>query len=120
MFRRPPRSNRTDTLFPSTTPSRSADRVYFPARLVEEALRSAAREVLLAGRTPAHDLHLGGPRVYMGTGGQAVKILDLDGKVRETRLSDNYDIGRLCDTLDHIHFYMRPVDRKSTRLNSSH
>src|SRR3546814_19564572 len=45
----------------------------------------------------------------MGTGGQAVKILDLDGKVRETRLSDNYDIGRLCDTLDHIHFYMRPV-----------
>src|SRR3546814_11076870 len=109
MFRRPPRSNRTDTLFPSTTPSRSADRVYFPARLVEEALRSAAREVLLAGRTPAHDLHLGGPRVYMGTGGQAVKILDLDGKVRETRLSDNYDIGRPCDPLDHLHFYMRPV-----------
>src|SRR3546814_15533262 len=45
----------------------------------------------------------------MGTGGQAVKVLDLDGSVRETRLSDNYDIGRLCDTLDHIHFYMRPV-----------
>ncbi|HEY9549351.1 MAG TPA: trimethylamine methyltransferase family protein [Kiloniellaceae bacterium] len=85
------------------------NRVYIPAKLVEESLRSAAREVLLAGRTPEHDLHLGGRRVYMGTGGQAVKVLDLDGSVRETRLSDNYDIGRLCDTLDHIHFYMRPV-----------
>jgi trimethylamine--corrinoid protein Co-methyltransferase len=86
-----------------------ADRVYIPAKLVEAALRSAAREVLLAGRSPQHDLNLGGRRVYMGTGGQAVKILDLDGRVRETRLSDNYDIGRLCDTLEHIHFYMRPV-----------
>src|SRR3546814_9574683 len=45
----------------------------------------------------------------MGTGGKAVKVLDLDGSVRETRLSDNYDIGRLCDTLDQIHFYLRPV-----------
>lgn len=86
-----------------------ANRVYIAPELVESAMRSAAREVLLAGRSPEYDLHLGGRRVYMGTGGQAVKILDLDGKVRETRLSDNYDIGRLCDTLEHIHFYMRPV-----------
>src|SRR3546814_11274975 len=113
MFRRPPRSNRTDTLFPSTTPSRSADRVYIPARLVEEALRQAAREVLLAGRTPAHDLHLGGPRVYMGTGGQAVKILDLDGKVRETRLRANYDIGRLCAHLAHHNLSMTPVGARA-------
>src|SRR3546814_5807719 len=75
---------------------------------------------LLAGRTPAHNLHLGGPRVYMGTGGQAVKILDLDGKVRETRLSDNYDIGRLCATLDHIHFYMRQIGRASWRERVCH
>ncbi len=85
------------------------DRVYIGHKLVEQALATAAREVLLAGRSPQHDLRLGGRRVYMGTGGQAVKILDLDGRVRETRLSDNYDIGRLCDTLEHIHFYMRPV-----------
>jgi len=85
------------------------NRVFIGRQLVEEGLKTAAKEVLLAGRSPQHDLHLGGQRVYMGTGGQAVKILDLDGKVRETRLSDNYDIGRLCDTLEHIHFYMRPV-----------
>ena len=85
------------------------NRVFIGPKLVEEGLKTTASEVLLAGRSPQHDLRLGGKRVYMGTGGQAVKILDLDGKVRETRLSDNYDIGRLCDTLEHIHFYMRPV-----------
>lgn len=85
------------------------DRVHIPPHLVEAALASAAPAVLLAGRDPKHDLELGGTRVYMGTGGQAVKILDLDGTVRETTLADNYNIGRLVDTLEHIHFYMRPV-----------
>lgn len=86
-----------------------ANRVFLDHKMIERALAAAANEVLLAGREAAHDLTLGGTRVYMGTGGQAVKLLDLDGRVRETRLSDNYDIGRLCDTLEHIHFYMRPV-----------
>jgi len=86
-----------------------ANRVYIHAALVDECLALAANEVLLAGREEAHDLNLGGSRVYMGTGGQAVKIMDLKGEVRETRLRDNYDIGRLVDILDHVHFYMRPV-----------
>ena len=86
-----------------------ANRVYIGQKLIEQGLETTVSEVLLAGRNADHDLHLGGRRVYMGTGGQAVKILDLDGRVRETRLADNYDIGRLCDTLEHIHFYMRPV-----------
>ena len=90
------------------------DRVYFPAKVVEDALKSAPSEVLLADRLegPARgsmDLKLGGRRVYLGTGGTAVKIMDLDGAVRETRLSDNYHIGRLCDALEHVHFYMRPA-----------
>jgi trimethylamine--corrinoid protein Co-methyltransferase len=85
------------------------NRVHIPARLVETGLANAAHQVLLAGRKPEFDLDLGGARVYMGTGGQAVKVLDLDGKVRESVLADNYNIGRLCDTLEHIHFYMRPV-----------
>jgi trimethylamine--corrinoid protein Co-methyltransferase len=36
-------------------------------------------------------------------------VLDLDGNVRESRLRDLYDIGRLVGALDHIHFYLRPV-----------
>jgi trimethylamine--corrinoid protein Co-methyltransferase len=87
----------------------AANRVFIGPELVEQGLARAAKTVLLAGRDPAHDLELGGARVYMGTGGQAVKVLDLNGEVRESRLADNYHIGRLCDPLEHIHFYMRPV-----------
>ncbi|NQW11879.1 MAG: trimethylamine methyltransferase family protein [Alphaproteobacteria bacterium] len=86
-----------------------ANRVYIPHTLVDTALATMANSVLLAGREERFDLDLGGARVYMGTGGQAVKVLDLAGRVRESTLADNYDIGRLVDTLEHIHFYMRPV-----------
>ncbi len=87
----------------------SINRVFISRSLVEKAMKTMANEVLLAGRTPEHDLHLGSARVYMGTGGQAVKLLDLKGRMRETVTSDNYHIGRLVDKLDNIHFYMRPV-----------
>jgi trimethylamine---corrinoid protein Co-methyltransferase len=86
------------------------NRVHIPAHLIDQARASAQPEVLLAARGGgAPDLNLGGARVYLGTGGQAVKVMDLDGQVRESRLADNYHIGRLCDALEHIHFYMRPV-----------
>jgi trimethylamine--corrinoid protein Co-methyltransferase len=87
----------------------AANRVHIGHELVEQGLERAARRVLLAGRDPTHDLELTGAKVYMGTGGQAVKVLGLDGVVRESVLADNYHIGRLCDTLEHVHFYMRPV-----------
>lgn len=85
------------------------DRVFLPRTMVEEALAQAASEVLLAGQDAKHDLQLGGDRVYMGTGGAAVKVLDLDGYVRESRLEDIAQIARLVDALDNIHFYLRPV-----------
>ena len=85
------------------------NRVFVPRALVELALASAAREVRLCGQAPEHDMTLSGSRVYLGTGGAAVKVLHLDGQVRPSRLEDVYDIGRLVDTLDHIHFYLRPV-----------
>ncbi len=84
------------------------NRVYIPRGMVEDALATAQNEVLLAGRDPKHDMVLGGTRVYMGTGGAAVKILDLDTKrARETTLVDVGQIGKLVDALDNIHFYLR-------------
>lgn len=86
-----------------------ADRVYLPRAMVEDALATAANEVVLCGRDPRHDLRLGGTRVYMGTGGAAVKVLDLEsGHIRESTLADVARIGRLVDSLDNIHFYLRP------------
>ncbi|MEM7336055.1 MAG: trimethylamine methyltransferase family protein, partial [Chloroflexota bacterium] len=84
------------------------NRVYIPRELVNQALATAQNEVLMAGRDPKHDMLLGGQRVYMGTGGAAVKILDFEtGHVRETTLKDVAEVGRLTDALDNIHFYLR-------------
>jgi trimethylamine--corrinoid protein Co-methyltransferase len=87
----------------------SANRVRIPRAMVEDALAKACRRFTLAGREERHDLDLGDDRVYMGTGGAAVKVVDLDGQVRDSRLEDIARIGRLVDGLDNIHFYLRPV-----------
>ncbi|MCP4363158.1 MAG: methyltransferase [Chloroflexi bacterium] len=88
----------------------SHDRVYYSRELVEQAMKLANRNVVFYGRTPQHDLHLTGNKVYLGTGGAAVKVLDLKtGYARDSVLRDIYDIGRLVDTLHNIHFYLRPV-----------
>jgi trimethylamine---corrinoid protein Co-methyltransferase len=84
------------------------NRVFIPRSMVEDALARAPNEVVLCGRDPRHDMTLGGTRVYMGTGGAAVKVLDLDTqRVRESTLADVAQIGRLVDALDNIHFYLR-------------
>lgn len=86
-------------------------RVFIPTPLVEDCLKKAANKVVLGGRdlSGCYDLDLSGDKIYLGTGGAAVNIIDLEGNFRETKLSDNYHIGRLCDKLKFIHFYMRPV-----------
>jgi trimethylamine---corrinoid protein Co-methyltransferase len=84
------------------------NRVFIPRHMVEEALAKAPNEVVLYGRDPKHDMILSGARVYMGTGGAAVKVLDLRSQqVRESTLADVAQIGRLVDALDNIHFYLR-------------
>lgn len=85
-----------------------ADRVYIPRSMVEDAIASARSEVVLCGRDPEYDITLGDTRVYMGTGGAAVKVLDLETQqARESTLKDVAQIGRLVDALDNIHFYLR-------------
>lgn len=86
------------------------NRVFIPRQMVETALQTVNRDVVLYSRDGSMDLHLRGKRVHLGTGGAAVTVLDLaTGRPRESRLRDLYDIGRLVDTLDNIHFYLRPV-----------
>ena len=89
---------------------KSRNRVFIPRAMVEDALGTARNEVVLYGRDdPRHDMYLSGAKVYMGTGGAAVKVLDLETQaVRETVLDDIAKIGRMCDALDNIHFYLRP------------
>lgn len=86
------------------------DRVRLPSRLVEDAVDKAPSSIILAGRDPENDLLLEGARVYLGTGGAALKVLDLeDGKIRSAVLHDVADMARVVDALYNIHFYLIPI-----------
>jgi trimethylamine--corrinoid protein Co-methyltransferase len=88
---------------------REHHRIYFPRDQVMEQVKNAPQRVVLYSRDEKNDLHLEDDRVYLGTGGAAIKILDLDtGEARHTTLKDLYDLGRLVDQLNNIHFFLRP------------
>ncbi len=85
-------------------------RLHFPRGLVEDIIARTRRSVTLCGQDPAHDMEIGGQKVYCGTGGASPSIVDLDtGLYRDSMLADLYDIARLVDSLDNIHFYWRSV-----------
>ncbi len=86
------------------------NRVRLPQSLIENALERAPSRIVLAGRDPDNDLILEGARVHIGTGGAALRVLDLEtGKIREAVLRDVADMARIVDALDNIHFYLIPI-----------
>lgn len=88
---------------------RAEKRIKFPPDLVEESVARAPEKVVLCGRDPKNDLTLTEDRVHLGTGGAAIKILDLEtGEPRSTTLTDLHNVSRLVDQLDNIHFLVRP------------
>src|SRR3546814_7817980 len=105
MIRRPPRSTRTDTLFPYTTLFRSPIVVLpFPPKTAPSCAREKPHESLgaFSGHRDAHR-EFGGMRIELGTPSAHRRRL---GRVVAGRAPQ-----RLLDLL---------LDRKSTRLNSSH
>ncbi len=85
-------------------------RLTFPRALVEDTIAKAARYFVLHGQDPRHDLEPWGTRVYFGTAGAAVHIVDpVTAEYRESTVKDLYDIARLVDALDHIHFFQRAI-----------
>ena len=84
-------------------------RITFPPNLIEAQAARAPEQVILYSRDGKNDLDLSQHNVYLGTGGAAINILDLEsGQVRPSTLNDLYQIGRLVDALDNIHFFLRP------------
>jgi len=84
-------------------------RLLFPAALVEDTLAKAARNFVLHAQDPRHDLEPWGKRTYFGTAGAAVNIVDPHTGYRESTIKDLYDIGRIVDVMEHIHFFQRAV-----------
>ena len=88
---------------------RDKARIYFDRDLVMAQADLAPEQVRLYSRDEDNDLDLTDHRVYLGTGGAAIKILDLEtGEVRPTTLNDLYQLARLTDRLANVHFFVRP------------
>ena len=85
-------------------------RLMFPRALVEDTVAKANREVVLYGRDPRHDIHISGSRLYFGTAGAAVHVVEIDEReYRDSTLADLYNFSRLVDKLDNIHYFQRCV-----------
>ena len=85
-------------------------RIRFPRNLVLDTIRNAARNFTLYGQDPKNDMEIRGTRVYYGTAGAAVHLVDVEKReYRESLLQDIYDAARLVDGLDNIHFFQRPM-----------
>src|SRR3546814_8495169 len=113
MIRRPPRSTRTDTLFPYTTLFRSALHILIDRKLV---LHRAGRDLIDIVAEPALE------------GGQLQRCVFALMPDEQLRAPAPLALQRRIADLERLCSGMRPVgeqlhgrrDRKSTRLNSSH
>ena len=85
------------------------NRLLFPQALVEDTIARAARHFVLHAQDPRHDLEPWGKRSYFGTAGAAVNMVRADGTYRESTIQDLFDIGRVVDVMEHIHFFQRAV-----------
>jgi trimethylamine---corrinoid protein Co-methyltransferase len=77
--------------------------VKLPARLVEEALTSAPRDVLLAGRDPARDVRCDGSDTFLTLDGTGAYTLDhRSGERRPSTLQDLADACRVADAAPEV------------------
>src|SRR3546814_13221400 len=106
MRRVPPRSSRTDTLFPNTSPFRSGREERYQLQLADQhglALPRAAAplSLLIENREELRGHDLVAERVRVGIAGHRPDLC----RVERAEAGQQVDID---------------IDRKSTRLNSSH
>lgn len=85
-------------------------RLLFPRSLVEDTLAMAARRFVVHGQDPRHDFEPWDKKVHFGTAGAAVHMVDpMTGAYRESTLADLYDIARMVDRMEHIHYFQRSI-----------
>lgn len=85
--------------------------VKLPLKLIERALNDTPSKILLCGREESNDLILENKKVYAGTGGGELNVLDLETqKLRKAMLKDVADLAKLVDALNYIDFYIRAVE----------
>ena len=85
-------------------------RLRYPRPVVERAIETAAKSWVWHGFDETRSIELADSKVHFGTAGAAVLMLDHETQAfRPSTTRDLYDMARLIDTLEHIHFFVRPV-----------
>ena len=86
------------------------NRLCFPKNMVKDCLALANKKFKLYGLDPEWDLEPYDDRVYYGTAGAAVHMVDpYSMEYRESQLQDLYQAAKICDHMDNIHFYQRSL-----------
>ncbi|MEM6488178.1 MAG: trimethylamine methyltransferase family protein [Pseudomonadota bacterium] len=83
-------------------------RLCFPPAMVEDIVAATPKRWTFHGRDPDRSIEVGGDRVYFGTGGAAVRTVDLDtGRYRASTLADLHALTRLQDRLANVSWFTR-------------
>ena len=92
------------------TVDRENDIVKIPGYMVEEAIQSAPKTILLAGRNPKNDKVLEANRTGFTNFGEGVNIIDPYTKeYRSTTKEDSGNVAKVCDALEGIDVHERAV-----------
>ncbi len=98
-------------------------RLCIPRALIEDTLANCARDFVLYGRDPKHDMEPSGNKVYFGTAGAAVHIVEPRRAPIASRFSSISTTPPASSTLcEHIHFFQRCAHgaRHDHRARSRH
>ena len=83
------------------------ERVRIPPHLIEWAIRTAPKRVVLSDRNGSPAVYLEGYNSYYGTGSDCIFVIDpYSGERREALIKDVGDFARLVDALPNIDFVM--------------
>jgi trimethylamine--corrinoid protein Co-methyltransferase len=83
------------------------NRICIPSHLVEWALKTVPKRVVLCDREGNRVLPLEGNKSFFGPGSDCLNIIDhLTGERRKTRISDIVDAMKVCESLPNIDFVM--------------
>jgi len=103
-------SEKALTFFRDAAAEVDGRKVRLSRETVMELVARAPSEVILHGCRPEHHINLGGARVYAGTGGTALHVIDMQsGERRRATLHDLKQIAKLTDALENIHFFLLPT-----------
>ncbi len=85
-------------------------RLCFPKSTIEDAIAKAGRRIPLYAQDPKCDTHPYDGRVYFGTSGAAVNLVDpIANSYTPSTSLDLYHAAKLVDNLDNIHIFQRPM-----------